>query len=458
MVFRQKIWVLAIALLFVPLFFSSVFAAAKTCQDVAPDYKISSEKSKKCEDVYEECVADPWLHQAVSCAGECATLGKQKGVHVSYLTCVEPDYVQAITQEINKNWDGDQAAIDASIAYCQCIRQCDDQIKVPKDLDKDCEKPFVNCCENAGVYLGSSSVEDNDNPDSTLVEGVEDPDPAGNYVLIESVTSDVEIFADIAEETGRKAKIGDKVVQDHWIITGYKSEVRLNVYANGSWIGSLVVPEKTNLNIANMANTRDLAQVVIKLAVGKITATVAPEEGLKAKFSISTPVCTIGSRGTVFTVMHDEDWFTTTAIAHEHTIYLEDDYTGETYDIPEGNYAVSNGMDEPVVQTAPAELRLQEDVSESGDEPVEKSVAVENSSSELATSEQEFQNESPQAPLLGLDLETSYLIYGGLAFFLFVFTAIKCQKNKRDEKNFQLILFKILRIVKKGKHRFSPFP
>jgi hypothetical protein len=91
------------------------------------------------------------------------------------------------------------------------------------------------------------------------------------------------------------AKVGDRIVKDTIISTGFKSAA---ILALGN--STITVRSLTSLSLAELINRNETETININLNTGRIRADINPPSGGKSSVTVQTPVATASVRGTTF--------------------------------------------------------------------------------------------------------------------------------------------------------------
>jgi hypothetical protein len=397
---------------------------ASSCEQVAPEYSVPDDRIDFCMERYEQCKASPLAYDQARCDEKCTFKNRDFiDSPASYLTCDKPNWEEEIHELCA---DRSEEILDISIEYCECIHDCRDET----GWEKDCDKMLMYCCQMNGSVIESNTSDDvsqsdkSDETDNSI--DTDEEDTTKNYAIIKSLKGDLETQTE--DEEFKELKSKDEVYPGQMIMTGYKSEATLDIYADGVFIGTIYIPTETNFIFSTITSSDDIAEINISLMSGSISAKVEPKKGLRAKFSIKTPTSVHGVRGTIFSITYDELTNTTTAIAHEHDIYVEDLATGITYEIEEGNYTTVNGEDTPIIKNTPDELKLSDKTLE------------------MLDAKDGFFGFSFQDDLN----KDSILIGAGIIFVLYLFFLFKAKQAKKNDKKlkaFFLGIFKTLFLI-----------
>jgi len=112
--------------------------------------------------------------------------------------------------------------------------------------------------------------------------------------LIREITGTVELKTSGSADWV-PAKVGDRIVKDTVISTGFKS---MAILAAGN--STITVRSLTSLSLAELMNSNETETINVSLKTGRIRADVNPPAGSKASFTVQTPVATASVRGTTF--------------------------------------------------------------------------------------------------------------------------------------------------------------
>jgi hypothetical protein len=103
-----------------------------------------------------------------------------------------------------------------------------------------------------------------------------------------------------------------------YISTGFDSTAEILV----NDLAHLKINQITHFSIDQLFYDNNLARTQIMLYSGEITSVVNPAKGVKADFKISTHVCTIGVRGTEFSVEYHGDSENTNVEVYEGSVVI----------------------------------------------------------------------------------------------------------------------------------------
>lgn len=323
--------------------------SALTCSDIAPQYSDFENEQEACLDKYEQCVADPFIYDTTGCETKCNAEYPSRINQLQAEGCyqLKGDYYNNIINNYQKEYSVNSATKLAD--WCQCLQECRASNAQPKDIAKSCEAPLLICCKKI-----SRSINPNYSPSKLPTEVDEQEE---KYFVINEIKGYgyVEIVrAGESFDEGIKASNGMKVYEGDHVFTDWKSSAVLVRHDNDY----LLLEDETHIVINSYTLNNSLTEIQIKLFAGKMTTKVVPEIDRKAKWEIKAPTMTVGVRGTIFSVSHNEETGISKTYAHEHSVYVISDFSGETIELSEGEYVEVDDMGEYKVDKIPESMML----------------------------------------------------------------------------------------------------
>jgi hypothetical protein len=112
--------------------------------------------------------------------------------------------------------------------------------------------------------------------------------------VIREMTGTVELKSSGSSDWAA-AKVGDRIVKDTIISTGFRSAAILTVGNS-----TITVRPITRLSLVELMNQNETETINVNLNTGRIKVAVNPPTGSKASFTVKTPTVTASVRGTKF--------------------------------------------------------------------------------------------------------------------------------------------------------------